>query len=178
MKSKILLLSRSISLLPVLGIFMLLVSFLPLVAQTTADFSGKWEFDKKASSAGLTESNYDGSVIMTIKQTVSSISISETWLKPGNPDFNTAADSYTLDGKEQVQKHEVGTSRKSAKWSADKKVLIITNLDIQTLKGKLENFLVTDSFTLSADGKTLTIERYSKNPVLGESTVKKVYHKK
>lgn len=178
MKSKALLLSRSISLLTVLGSLMLLAPVFSLKAQTTANFAGKWAFDKKASSAGLTESNYDGSVIMTIVQTVSSISISETWVKPGNSDFNTAADSYTLDGKEQVQKHQVGTTKKSAKWSADKKMLIITNLDIQTLNGKLENFLVTDTFSLSADGKTLTIERYSKNPVTGETTVKKVYRKK
>jgi hypothetical protein len=42
----------------------------------------------------------------------------------------------------------------------------------------LQDFIVADTYSLSADGKTLTIERYRKNPVTGEAKAKKVYLKK
>jgi hypothetical protein len=149
-----------------------------LKAQTPTNFSGNWEFDKAKSDSGFVESKYDGTVVRHITQNSSTIKFSDTYIHPDNPDFNTASESYSLDGKEKIEKHGVGTSKKSAKWSQDKKILTITNLDTQTLKGVLQDFLVVDSLNLSDTQLTLTIVRYSKNPVTGETTTNKVYNKK
>jgi hypothetical protein len=149
-----------------------------LNGQSPAKFSGTWEFDKLASSPDLIESKYDGTVIRQITQNPSTISFKDTWKKEGNPDFTTSAETYTLDGKERIKKDDIGTRKNSARWSEDKKVLTITNCDTQKLKGKLQDFLVTESYRLSENGQTVIIERYSKNPVTGETTAKKVYHKK
>jgi hypothetical protein len=149
-----------------------------LHGQSPTNFSGNWEYDRTASSPDLTKSKYDGTVILHITQNSSIISFRETWKKSGEADFNTSADTYYLDGKERVKKDAIGTRKNSARWSKDKKVLTITNLDTQKIKGVPQDFLVTDSYHLSDDGKILTIEQYSKNPVTGETKPKIVYNKK
>jgi hypothetical protein len=159
-------------------IFMCIFSSITVKAQTPADFSGKWEFDKTKSDPGFVESKYDGIVIRQITQNSTTIKFSDTYIHPDRPDFKTAAESYTLDGKEKIEKHSVGTSKKSAKWSQDKKILVITNFDTQTLKGVSKDFLVVDSLKLSDNKFILTVVRYSKNPVTGETTTNKVYNKK
>jgi hypothetical protein len=147
-------------------------------AQTPTDFSGNWLFDKSISSPEMLESTYPGTVVLKIEQNAGTISFSDTWSNPGSDDWTTAVESYNLDGKEKITKHEVGTNKNSAKWSKDKKLLTITNLDTQKLKGVMQDFLVVDTYSLSENGQTLTIERYSKNPVKGEGNGKKIYHRK
>lgn len=159
-------------------IFMLLLTSMTSNAQTPTNFSGKWQFDKTKSTSDKVEMNYDGTIILEITQDADTISFSEIYISTGNPDWKTAVETYKLDGKEQITKHEVGTNKNSAKWSQDKKVLTITNLDTQELKGVLQDFLVADTYQLSEDGKILTIERYRKNPVTGETKAWKVYGKK
>ena len=160
-----------------LFVLLFLVSTTTVQSQTPTNFSGKWEFDTTRSSSGMLETTYGGTVILQINQNPSSISFSEIWKKKGNSDYKTSADAYNLDGKEKIRKSDIGTSKKSAKWSQDKKILTITNLDTQKLKGVLQDFLVVDTYTLSDGGRTLTMERSSKNPVQGEKTAKKVYSK-
>jgi hypothetical protein len=159
-------------------ILMLLLSSMALKAQNPTDFSGKWQFDKIKSIPDQIEPDYEGTIIMEITQDAATITFGETYIHPDRPDWKTAIESYNLDGKEQTTKSNVGSNKHSAKWSQDNKVLTITNLDKQKLKGVLQDFLVTDSYYLSDDGKTLTIERYRKNPVTGETNAKKVYLKK
>jgi hypothetical protein len=72
----------------------------------------------------------------------------------------------------------MGTIKKSAKWTPDKKILIITYFNTQTLKGVSKDFLVVDSLKLSDNKQILTIVEYSKNPVTGETTTQKIYNKK
>ena len=115
---------------------------------------------------------------MRITQSASTIAFSEVYKKQGSADFKTAPDTYSLDGKEKVKKDETGISRKSTKWSQDKKVLTITNHDTPSLEGVAQDFLIVDSYKLSDDGRTLMLERYYKNPVYGEARVKKLYSKK
>ncbi len=146
-------------------------------AQTPTNFAGKWKFDKTKSSLDLIESTYDGTVILKVTQNASTIAFTEVWQKPGNADFETAADSYKLDGKERTTKSSVGTTKTTAKWSPDKKVLTITNIDIQVVKGVSQEFYVADTYTLSDDGLTLTVDRASRNPVTGKTSAKKVYRK-
>jgi len=157
---------------------MLLLSSVALKAQAPTNFSGKWQYEKAKSVVDKFEPEFDGTIILEITQNAATISFAEVYKREGSADWKTAVESYKLDGKEQITKHDVGTNKYSAKWSADKKVLTITNTDTQKLKGVLQDFLVIDTYSLSADGKTLTIERYRKNPVTGETKAKKVYSKK
>ena len=161
---------------PLLFLLFTVLSQTVITAQT--NFSGNWEFDKTQSSGDLTELTYDGTVIMHVSQKLSVLNVGETWKNKDNPDFNTADDTYNLDGKEQTTKSDFGTQKKTARWSADKKILTISITDIQELNGKMQEFLVEDTYKLSDDKKTLTVERYSKNPVTGETRAKKVYRKK
>ena len=159
-------------------LLMLLISSISLKAQTPTNFSGKWQYEKAKSIVDKLEPDFDGVIILEITQNAASISFAEIYKRQGAADWKTSADTYTLDGKEKVTKSDIGTSKKTAKWSSDKKVLTITNIDTQTLNGVLQDFIVTDTYSLSTDGKTLTIERYNKNPVTGETKAKKVYSKK
>lgn len=159
-------------------ILILLLLSINIKAQSPTNFSGKWQFDKAKSIIDKLEPDYDGTIVLVVTQNPTTISFSEIYTHPDRPEWKTAADSYKLDGKEQIKKSDIGTSKSSAKWSEDKKVLTITNLDTQKLKGVLQDFLIVDTYNLSDDGKTLTIERYRKNPVTGETKAKKVYLKK
>ncbi|MCX6141982.1 MAG: hypothetical protein NTZ35_02060 [Ignavibacteriales bacterium] len=166
---------RIIRLFVILGCF---ISTATLYSQTPANFSGQWKYEKAKSTPDTLEPKFDGMVILRITQNVSTIAFSEIYKKQGSADFKTASDTYSLDGKEKVKKDETGISRKSAKWSQDKKILTITNHDTPTLEGVAQDFLIVDSYKLSDDGRTLTLERYYKNPVTGEARVKKLYSKK
>jgi len=157
---------------------MLLTSSKGLMAQAPTNFSGKWQYDKSKSVVDKLDPKFDGTIILEVTQNATSISFAEIYKRQGAADWKTSADTYTLDGKEKVTKSDIGTSKKTAKWSADKKVLTITNIDTQTLNGVLQDFIVIDTYSLSTDGKILTIERYNKNPVTGETKAKKVYSKK
>jgi len=178
MKPNRLFTQKYIGIVTVSIMIMLIFSGMNVQAQTPTNFSGNWEFDKAKSDSGFVESKYDGTVTRQVIQNSSVIKYNSTYIHPGRQDFHTAFESYTLDGKEKVEKHSVGTSKKSAAWSQDKKILTITNLDVQKVKGVLQNFLVVDSLKLSEDKQILTIVGYSKNPVRGETTAKKFYSKK
>lgn len=156
----------------------LAIAHIPLNAQTTVNFSGNWELDKTASKLSRLDVAYDGTVILEIIQTGTSISFAETYSKPGAQDWKTSSDTYKTDGKEIVTKNGQDIIKKTAQWSTDRKKLVITNLNIQTNNGKQEEYLTVDSYTLSVDGKTLTLEKHFKNPVTGELNSVKVYHKK
>jgi hypothetical protein len=169
---------KHIAIIHVSTIFMFLLSSFALQAQTPTNFSGKWQFDKTKSTLDKVEPDYDGTIILEITQNSETITLGEIYLHPDRPEWKTATESYKLDGKEQIRKSEIVSNKNSAKWSDDKKVLTITNTDTQTLNGVLQDFLVADSYQLSDDGQTLTIERYRKNPVTGETKTKKVYFKK
>jgi hypothetical protein len=159
-------------------LFMCFFSNITLKGQTPTNFSGKWEFDKTKSGPDFVESKYDGTVIRQVIQNSSVIKYKDTYIHPGRTDFSTAFESYTLDGKEKFEKYSMGTIKKSAKWTPDKKILIITYFNTQTIKGVSRDLLVVDSLKLSENKQIFTIVEYSKNPVTGETTAQKVYNKK
>lgn len=67
----------------------------------------------------------------------------------------------------------MGTTKKIAKWSEDKKILTLTTImriDSSDYRGDL-------SYKLSDDGLTMTIQSEFKNPN-GPSTVIEVFNKK
>jgi len=149
-----------------------------LCAQNAADFSGKWEYDKTKSTPGTMEANYEGKLVRQISQNPAVFSYADIYIRPGSPEWKTSDEIFNLDGKEQILKDDSGTRKKSAKWSPDKKALTLTYIEIYTEGGVSKELLIEEIYNLSGDGKTLTVETFSKNQVTGETRSTKIYHKK
>jgi hypothetical protein len=159
-------------------VLVFLLSSVALKDQSQTNLSGKWEFDKTESSPGTVHSKYDGTVTRKITQNSSTITYCDIYTRKGSNDWKTADELFRLDGKEQIKKDGANSRKKSAKWSQDKKVLTLTYRETYTEEGISKELLVAESYKLSDDGKTLTIETYSKNQVTGETKTKSVYQKK
>lgn len=178
MRPKLLTRQKHTAIIIVSLIVMFLLSNMTLKAQTTKNFSGKWDFDKSKSSPELKNSKYEGTVTRQITQNSSTLSYCDIYILKGNDDWKTSDELFNLDGKEQIQKDDSNTIKKSAKWSQDNLTLTLTYINTYIEEGVSKDLLITESYKQSDDGKTLTIETYSKNVVTGESKTKSVYHKK
>jgi hypothetical protein len=160
-----------------LAIFLLLLTSMA-IAQTPANFAGQWEFDRANSKPGRFDHKYDGTESMQITQNAATLSYLVLYRKAGNPDFKTTTETYYLDGKERIEKKSSHTTKTTAKWSADKKVLSVKILETEINKGVTKDYFTSYSFKLSDDGRTLFFEKYHKNDITGESTANMIYRKK
>lgn len=138
-------------------------------AQTTSNFSGVWIQDSTKSDDFYKSFN----ITCTIKQTEQEISISNDFFSKAGEKITTRADSYKLDGKETSVEEQGGINKKSAKWSADKNSLTITNT--RTVGNEVYGSY-TD-YTLSANGKILTVVTTDANPLTGLK-VTQIFNKK
>jgi hypothetical protein len=159
-------------------IFISLCSSVTLEAQAPVDFSGTWEFDKAASSPGTVHAKFEGAVIRKITQTASKFTYRDTYVRSGSDDWSTTDEVFSLDGKEQVKKDGANSRRKSAIWSQDKKVLTLTYKETYKERGVVKELLSAESYKLSVEGTSLTIETFSKNQVTGETKTASVFRKK
>jgi hypothetical protein len=160
-------------------ITMFLFTVLAARGLSQADFSGKWEFDKAASDKTETgDASFKGTIILNIEQNNVSISFSNTFIRPGMKDYLMKPDSYSLTGNITTDNSGTGPAKKSAKWSPDKKALTTSLVMTDKIDGVAQDFLTANTYKLSADGKTLTVEEFHKSKLNGEKTIKKVYKKK
>ena len=143
-----------------------------LIAQNPANFSGKWAFDRSKSDPGKGSSFMYGDLIRNIIQNPASISIEAIVKSPGGEDVSDTQ-KFNLDGKETIEKTDMGTTKKIAKWSEDKKILTLTTIMLIDSK----DYRGDSTYKLSGDGLKLTIQTEFKNPN-GESTVIEVFSKK
>jgi hypothetical protein len=143
-----------------------------LNAQSPTDFSGVWAFDISKSNPGKGGSFLYPDIINTIKQNNSTISIEETIKREGSEDVKSN-EIFNLDGKEQIEKSDIGITRKQAAWSLDKKTLTLTTIMTVDLK----DYRGDATYKLSDIGRILTVQTLFKNPN-GESTVIQVFNKK
>jgi hypothetical protein len=155
-----------------------IVSSMTVHAQTPADFSGNWEFDKTASSPGSVHSKFEGAVIRKITHSASKFTYRDTYVRSGSDDWSTTDEVFNLDGKEQMKKNGANSRMKSAVWSQDKKTLTLTYKETYKEKGVMKELQQVDSYNLSDEGSKLTIETFSKNQVTGERKATSVFHKK
>src|SRR5215510_11809910 len=114
-----------------------------ILGQTKPDFSGAWKMNREKSKFEAIEN---------IRNIVDKIEHKE-------PDFSefitvTSVDgeqiiegTYTTDGKERSVKFPSGSAKATAKWEGD----------ALTVEWKSEGFNVRRKYTLSADGKMLTV---------------------
>jgi hypothetical protein len=154
-----------------------LVSF-TLVADK-ANFGGNWALNEGKSELG----DFGGRVAarkLKVDQKGDGITVART-----SPGFNggedvTRTETLTFDGKatESTNTGGFGTSKRKStiKWAGDEKSFAITyNVTFEGNDGPIV-INGTETWTLSADGKVLTIETKSTSPQ-GEFTVKGVYDK-
>jgi hypothetical protein len=142
---------------------------LPVAAQQTS-FAGKWQLDKNRSfsnPAGLDQT-------MTITQQGAQVKL-EAFVKTARGEQNIT-ESYTLDGKEAEFKPANppnATGKRKAAWLPNGRSILIN--DETSVDGKTVS-QVARKWTLSADGKTLTVD-YFIDDARGSFESKRVFNK-
>jgi hypothetical protein len=160
----------------------LLLASVAVGAAAKANFSGTWVMDA-ARSEGLPPGVEQ---TLTVTQEGDRVEIE---LKVKNPQGEQKIkDGYTLDGSEVEfapppavrtftgDMPTIGKGRRTTKWTADGGGFVITELvDVKTLEGP-DTMKAVRTWTLSADGKTLTVEQRAQTPN-GLSMSKRVFVK-
>ncbi len=146
-----------------------------LTAQTADNFSGTWTIDTSKSTPGPGGQFMDADQILRITQNSGSITFKRTYPSSGN--FVTTY-KYLFDGKVKVDKRDIGTIKTSVAWSDDKKVLTVSTVTTAETKDGPADFLTTDTWRLSDDGRALLNKSVSESQQLGRDSVLTVYRKK
>jgi len=131
-----------------------LSSVLTLHASAKADFSGNWVLNKEKSELGE-RSWADNN--KNIKQEDNKLVVERKFTGRDGEEM-TATDTYSLDGKESVNKGFGNSESKStATWSEDGKTLTIKTSFSFERDGETRTFENTEIWVLSDEGKTLVI---------------------
>jgi hypothetical protein len=144
-----------------------------------ASFTGDWTLNEGKSELG----EFGGRIAprkIKVDQKADAIVISKTTAPFNGGDPVVRTETLTFDGKviESTNAGGFGNSKRKAslKWAADEKSFTITNnTTFEGQDGPIE-IKGTETWTLSADGKTLTSVTNTTSPQ-GEFTVKAVFDK-
>jgi hypothetical protein len=148
------------------------------LAMAAPNFSGTWVRDKaKSDPMGMGRPGGGGGgqapdveVTLTIKQDANSFELAT---QRGE---RTSEAKYTLDGKENTNATGRGSTVSKSKWNGD--VLMLEGVrKFSGPNGDME-MPFKDEYSLSADGKVLTVKSTSNNPQGEQQTRKQVYNKK
>jgi len=131
------------------------------------NFSGEWKLNLSKSEYGQVPA--PEFVTRSIKHSDPSLEIS-THQKGAAGDV-TSNLKYTTDGKEATNKTATGEVKGTAKWSGAKLVIDST----RTIQGF--DIKSTETWALSEDGKTLTVQNHISLPQQGDFDVKQVFEK-
>jgi hypothetical protein len=159
-----------------LPLFFVGVAFLSafMLKPAAADFSGKWKLNEGKSELGQF-ANFATRVIET-EQNADAISISRTAPSFDGNDMTTK-ERLTFDGKEVESAFIANSKRKAvASWSDEGKTLKITYSFVLDFNGESNEIKGTEIWTLSADGKTLTVKGKSSSS-FGDIETTSVYEK-
>lgn len=139
-----------------------------------SNFSGDWKLNESKSDLGAMAQWATRSIKTDQKD--NNITINRT--APGF-DGGDATTSETLgfDGKE-VESTVLGNNKRkaSAKWSDDGNTLTVNYILMLNFDGQTFDVKGTETWTLSGDGKTLTVQTNAASPQ-GDITSKAVYDK-
>ncbi len=155
----------------------LFLSFALVASAAKPDFTGTWKLDA-AKSSGVQPGI---EVTMTVTQKDDKIN-TETKFKGGPQGDKTVSGSYVLDGKEtdftpKMQNDMTAKGKKTSKWNADGSGIEITEkVEMETPNGDTVQAESASKWSLSSDGKTLTIEGKSKT-ARGEQEYKRIFVK-
>jgi len=139
-------------------------------ASAKPNFSGDWKLNVGKSDFGPAPAP-DKS---TRKIEHNDPSIKWTQVQSGAQGETKSEISYTTDGKETINKSPRGDSKGSAKWEGD--TLIIDSKRELQLQGQAIEITQHEVWTLSADGKTLTVNNKLGTPQ-GDFELKSVFEK-
>jgi hypothetical protein len=149
----------------------LILSFLAVNAALHAvaapNFTGAWKLNLSRSAYGQFPA--PASMVRTILQDGNSLSM--TTLQKGAQGEVTTNLKYTLDGKPVTNTTGTGDSKSIARWDAAH-LVIETSRTVQGAELKS-----TETWDLSSDGRSLTIETHLTLPQQGEFVVKQVFDK-
>jgi hypothetical protein len=132
----------------------------------TPNFSGEWKFNPAKSNFGSFPAPQ--SIVRKITQRGSKLSMTNT--QKGAQGEVTTELVYSTDGKAVTNKAQGGEFKGSAQWIGDK--LLIES----SREANGASLTQKDIWTLSADGKTLTVESHVTLPN-GEFDIKQVFDK-
>ena len=145
-----------------LGCLILAVS-----AMAAPNFSGDWKLNLSKSEYGQVPA--PESVVRSIKHQDPVLEISTHQKGQAGDVMNSL--KYTTDGKECTNTTQTGEVKGTAKWDGNKLVISSTR--------KIQTFDITskETWSLSDDGKTLTILNHISLPQQGDFDVKQVFEK-
>ena len=134
-----------------------------------ANFSGIWKVDSLKSNNG----GFVSAVTLKIEQTTDTISIKPT-LRTGRGEIRSFTIKLPLDGKTVTNTSGTTKSSLSIKWSGQ--ALVETSSFYENTHNT--TYQATETWTLSPDSKTLTIDRVVANDGNGgHGTSKAVYNR-
>lgn len=135
-------------------------------AQAKPNFSGSWKLNASKSDFGAIPAPDS----RTDKITHEEPNLADTMSTSGQMGDVTADLKYSTDGKETTNSIRGNEIKSTAKWEGDE--LVISS------KGSIQgnDLTLTDHWSLSEDGKTLTISRHINSP-MGETDQKVILEK-
>jgi hypothetical protein len=140
-----------------------------------ADFSGEWALDQSKSNLGEF-----GAMMAPAKMSVKLEAAVLTVIRYNSSPMgeSVTTDKITLDGKESPSTGGMqGSSRvTTSKLSEDQNTMTVTGVTKLSFDGNAFEITNTETWTISADGKTLTVDSNSTTP-MGNNTIKQVYNK-
>ena len=143
-------------------------------AGDNVDFTGEWTLNEDKSDFG--DSPAFAAIKISVKQEGNSITIERTRMGRDGEE-RTSSETLTMDGKENVNEGERGTSNSVVTWSEDGTTLTIKSAREFNRNGETFEMNSTEVWTLTEDGKILKIQS-DMSSSRGERSVSLVYDKK
>ncbi|MCK5692014.1 MAG: hypothetical protein KAI08_04170 [Bacteroidales bacterium] len=138
------------------------------------DFTGEWTLNEDKSDLG--EGGAFAAFKVAVKQEGNTITIERT--RTGRDgEERTNSQTLTLDGKENINENERGSSNSVLTWSDDGTALTIKSKREFNRQGETFEMTSTEVWTLAEDGKILKIQSDISSS-RGERSVSLVYEKK
>lgn len=137
------------------------------------DFTGEWTLNEDKSDFG--DGPAFAAVKIVVKQEGNTITIKRTRMGRDGEE-RTSSETLTMDGKENINEGERGTSNSVVTWSDDGTNLYIKSKREFSRNGETFEMNSTEVWTLSEDGKILKIQS-DVSSSRGERSVSLVYNK-
>ena len=142
-----------------------LIAIIPFIAFAQTNYTGTWQLNKEKSNFGNIAPETAAASRIAISQTKETFNLERT-LGIGN----IRKETYTLDGKPFQSNVDANTQKTSSiKWDGNTKAFIITSNYKVTSPNQYE-YNRTENWKVSADQKTLTVERTTVLPDRTETT--------
>ena len=139
------------------------------------NFSGSWALNESKSTLGDGPRMSVSSMTVNQEEGLMSIDLVRPSFEGGDV---SSSEKYTLDGKESVNQGMMDSSVKTiTTWSEDKKELTFAKTILFEMNGESMEFKITDVWSISDDGKTLTVKS-AMSSQMGDSNLVLVYDKK